>query len=114
MPDIQDAYPTAVFNGIDLDCLDEWVQYKGHKLLAIPFKNEARSLEKHDSIHAKIFAATAEITQSWEVGVAAPVPSKNINSTKAAPTIFLIYNLMLADHDLLYARKVWSSLAITF
>jgi len=114
MPDIQDAYPTAVFNGIDLDCLDKWVQYKGHKLLAIPFENKARSLEKHDSIRAKIFAATAEITQSREVGIAAPVPSKDINSTKAAPTTFLIYNLTLADHDLLYARKVWSSLAITF
>jgi len=36
--DIQDAYPTAVFNGINLDCLDEWVQYKGFELLAIPFE----------------------------------------------------------------------------
>ena len=53
MPNIQDAYPTAVFNGIDLDCLNEWVQYKGAKLLAIPFKNDAYSLDKHDSTLAK-------------------------------------------------------------
>jgi hypothetical protein len=114
MPEIQDAYPTAVFNGIDLDCLDKWVQYKGFKLLAIPFENDARALEKHDNIRAKIFAAAAEITQSREVGVAAPLPSQEANNTKAVPTAFLIYNLTSENHDLLLARKVWSSIAVTF
>jgi hypothetical protein len=114
MPEIQDAYPTAIFNGIDLDCLDKWVQYKGFKLLAIPFENDARALEKHDNIHAKIFAAAAEITQSQEVGVAAPLPSQEANNTKAVPTAFLIYNLTSENHDLLLAHKVWLSIAITF
>jgi hypothetical protein len=63
---------------------------------------------------AKIFTATAEITQSRKVGIAAPVPSNDANKAKAIPTTFLIYNLTLADHDNLSAHKVWSSLAITF
>jgi hypothetical protein len=114
MPAIQDAYPTAIFNRIDLDCLNEWVQYKGFKLLAIPFKNEACTLDKHNTICAKIFVATIEITQSREVGIAAPIPSKEANNAKTTPTAFLIYNLMLANHNILYAHKFWSSLAITF
>jgi hypothetical protein len=115
MPNIQDAYPTAIFNGIDLDCLDAWVQYKGSKLLAIPFETEAQCFpEKHDSIRSRIFAAAAEITQSREVGVAAPTPSKDTNKPKGTPTAFLIYNLTLENYDFLLACKVWSSLAITF
>jgi hypothetical protein len=103
-----------VFNGIDLDCLYEWVQYKGAKLLAIPFKNDAHSLDKHDSIHAKLFAAAVEITQLHEVGVAAPTPSKDANKSKVTPTAFLIYNLTPLNYDFMLTHKVWSLIAITF
>ncbi len=91
MPDIQDAYPTAVFKGINLDCLD-----------------------KHDSIYAKILRATVDITQLQEVRVAAPVPNEDKNKPKVVPTTFLIYNLTLANDNFLLAYKVWSSIAITF
>jgi len=103
MPDIQNAYPTAVFNGINLDCLDEWAQYKGFKLLAILFKNDARIIDKYDGICTRIFAAIMDITQLWEIGVTAPVPNNTLDKPKIVPTMFLIYNLTSTNNELLLA-----------
>jgi hypothetical protein len=54
-----------------------------------------------------------EVTQSKDVGVAAPKPSENAVKTHSTPSTFLIYDLTGSQRLTLLRRYVWSSQAIT-
>lgn len=70
---IHDAHPGSEYVDFEQDTIDEWRNYKGEKLLAIPFENNARLPRYHHAIRNQIFAAIREITQSKDFGVASPV-----------------------------------------
>ncbi|KAI9450685.1 hypothetical protein F5148DRAFT_1152707 [Russula earlei] len=110
-PAVHDAHPTAILDNIDRNLLFQWMQYRGDKLLAIPFDGEANDPRNHETIKGKIFAAVAEIMQSESIGVSAPTQSPKALRT---PTSFLIHDLMKEQSTTLLKRKIWSSPNITF
>ncbi|KAI9509006.1 hypothetical protein F5148DRAFT_1283422 [Russula earlei] len=110
-PAVHDAHPMAILDNIDRNQLFQWMQYRGDKLLAIPFDGEANDPRNHKTIKGKIFAAVAEIMQSESIGVSAPTQSPKALCT---PTSFLIHNLMKEQSTTLLKHKIWSSTNITF
>ena len=114
MPKVHTAHPTAVFDHVDHDQVDEWVARPGTKLLAIPFGTEVRSPDRHTNISGRILAAAAEITQSQRLGVAAPKANETATQSNQTPISFLIYNLTVEQARTLLQREVWSAPAITF
>ena len=114
MPEVHLADPTSMLNFIDINLVLEWEDYDNGKLLAIPFGNEAEKATHHSRIAEKLLTATAEITQSDNIGISTPVPSEEAISNGDTPTSFLIYNLSADEINTLMQRGVWSSRAITF
>ncbi|KAH9061795.1 hypothetical protein EDB83DRAFT_2315564 [Lactarius deliciosus] len=84
MPQVQDAHPTSIFEYLDLDLISDWENFQCGKLIAIPFDNDARDVNMHKDIKARLMAAIAEITKSQD----------QVNT--------------------LLKRTIWSSAAITF
>ncbi|KAH9032370.1 hypothetical protein EDB83DRAFT_2525554 [Lactarius deliciosus] len=72
MPQVQDAHPTSIFEYLDLDLISDWENFQRGKLIAIPFNNDARDINMHEDIKARLMAAIAEITKLQDVGVASP------------------------------------------
>ena len=114
MPDVQDASPTAVFENIDLDCISEWEDINGEKLLAIPFDTPQRDPRWPGAMAGKILTAVAEITQAKEVDICQPRPSEEAEKMRHIPITFLIHGLTSQQAETLLERKIWSSQAITF
>lgn len=114
MPKIYDGHPTDIFSLIDPKVVDEWDSRPACKLFALPFGIEARNRSRHNSIRACIFAAVAEITQSQQMGISAPKPSKQAKRLNYTPSAFLIYNLTEAQRRTLLEKTVWSSIDISF
>jgi hypothetical protein len=111
---IHDAHPDAAYEYIDPQTLQEWRGFSGEKLLAIPFKNDARNPQLHEEISNHIFAAVVEITQSPDLGVAAPLPNEEGRRRRLMPITFLVYNLSELHREILLQQTVWASTTITF
>ncbi|KAH9016459.1 hypothetical protein EDB84DRAFT_1443119 [Lactarius hengduanensis] len=114
MPHMQDAHPTSIFEYLDLDLISDWENFQRGKLIAIPFDNEARTVNMHEDIKARLMAAIADITKSQNVGVATPRASAEALAAKHHPNAFLVFNLTPEQVDTLLERTIWSSTAITF
>ena len=111
MPTINYAHPTAIFDHLDVNVVDDWENLPKGKLLAQPFGRDTQNIEKHSHLKALLFAAIVEITKSHDVSVVAPKPKPN---SKRTPYSFLVYNVSEEQAQLLLERRVWSSTAITF
>ncbi|KAH9010382.1 hypothetical protein EDB85DRAFT_1902117 [Lactarius pseudohatsudake] len=62
MPHVQDTHPTSIFEYLDLDLISDWENFQRGKLIAIPFDNEARTVNMHEDIKARLMAAIADIS----------------------------------------------------
>jgi hypothetical protein len=114
LPDVQDASPTAIFKNIDLDCISEWEDIEGKKLLAIPFDTPQCTPEWHSAMAGKILTAVAKITKAQEVDICEPRPSKEATKVRCTPIAFLIHCLLSQQVEILMECRIWSSQAITF
>lgn len=138
MTTIHDAHPGSEYVGIEQKVINEWRDYNGEKLLAIPFENDTRLPHLHYKICNWIFSAIEEIMQSKGFGIASPVPNdKNQNQdqnqpphqhkthhqdqdqdqdhdSRCFPTTFLVYNLSKTHYNILTQQTVWASQSITF
>jgi hypothetical protein len=114
MLQVYDVHPMAILDYINLQLVAKWEQCPGEKLLAQAFDHAPLSDGHLSSLHSKLFAATTDITQSKEIGVAAPIPSEDTIKSRHFPSAFLIYNLSPQHRTLLLSHYIWASQNITF
>lgn len=112
--DVQNASPTSVFEHIDYDCISEWEDIKGLKLLAIPFDPTQLTADGQGLTAGKVLTAVAEITNAEECDVCEPRQSEEAKRANRMPNVFLVHGLQNNQAEILLERKIWSSLAITF
>ena len=106
---VHDAFPTALYEHIDLQLLDTWERCPDEKLLVQPFDKTADNTQAHTDIRSAILAAIQEITKAEHLAISAPSPVKNQMSST-----FLAYNLSQEHKNMLLERYVWSSSILTF
>jgi hypothetical protein len=109
MPTVHDAFPTAIYENIDLTLLDTWETCSGEKLLIQPFDKIADVSNAHANLRSTILSAIAEITQDEDLSISVPIPNG-----KQSPTTLLAYNLSHEQCNSLLERHVWASSVITF
>ena len=114
MPVIHDAHPTAIFDLVDGDVLDEWESYPEGKLAVYPFGTDIQDPDHLRDLCNLLFNAVVDIAQAQEMGISAPKPNVKAMSIHRHPTTFLVYNLTEEQRKTLLQREVWASQEITF
>jgi hypothetical protein len=109
MPPIHDAFPTALYEHVDLQLLDIWERCADEKLLIQPFDKPPVETQALNDLRSAILTAIKEITKAEHLAVSASTPRG-----KQPCITFLIYNLGKEHKKILLDRYVWSSSAVTF
>lgn len=111
MPSVYYSHPMATINFIDVEQIGNWEDLPEGKLLAHPFRYEAKIFKNHQKIKADLFAAVEEITQSSTVDICFSHPCFLSRGTSM---VFLIYNILELHCQMLLKHEVWSSMDFTF